>query len=76
MIENDWRERFIVSDAEMDRLQEKISEAARAYYADSGSQIDSVSVTFHFMAGPSLRFLEVSVAGGTPLEISDDALSF
>ena len=76
MVENDWRERFVVSDAEMERLQEKISEAARAYYADSGSQIDSVSVSFHFMAGPRLRFLEVSVAGGTPQEISDDAVLF
>lgn len=57
MVENDWRERFIVSDAEMDRLQGKISEAARAHYADNGSQIASVSVSFHFMAGLRLRFL-------------------
>jgi hypothetical protein len=72
MAEHNWRERFSVSDAEMERMQSKITEVAKAQYADDGSQIDSISVTFHFICGTPIRFLEVSVAGSESLEISDD----
>ena len=72
MAENNWRERFKVSNAEMERMETKITEVAKAHYADGGAQIDSISVTFHFISGTPIRLLEVSVAGSEPLEISDD----
>ena len=72
MVDNNWRDRFSVSDGEMERLQRATREIARAQYDDDGSQIDSVSVTFHFIVGPGLRLLEVSVGGSEPIEISDD----
>jgi KaiC/GvpD/RAD55 family RecA-like ATPase len=76
MADENWRERFRVSDAEMERLQNKITEIAKALYAEEGSQIDSISVTFHFISGTPIRLLEVSVAGSEPHEISDDAEMF
>jgi hypothetical protein len=70
MDEDSWREKFRVSDSEMERLKRIVSEISRSYSEDLGEPIDCVSVTFHFSS--VFRFLEVSVAGSEPYEISDD----
>lgn len=74
MDKNDWRERFSVSDAEIERLCKKVEEISKSHYEDAGEPIDCVIVTFHFTT--VLRRLEVSVDGSEPFEISDDAEIF